>query len=209
MDLPDAPGSLAAFSALAMSGGVSNYKKGSKGKGKAKGKKRRRKDSGRTDGGNATERPSDPLPDIRRILLVDYLQPISTMLDACTVTRAPASNDSSGVAGTKGGQARAYDGTLADFMGLALVKHFASRLPRTLAALFEDFECHPPDSLAAALEGTLPNSSSHCAVIGGANEGGDDGGIEPCKESTTAKKSSVIQTALGLSTEGETASHLN
>lgn len=80
----------------------------------------------------------------------------------------------------KGFQSRAYDGTLADFMGLALVEHFAARLPRTLGALFEDFECHPPDALTAALTET-PTSAS-CAATGGAVAVGNEAGGGPSKE---------------------------
>jgi len=128
------------------------------GKGKkGKGKKRGRKGGGADTPGTPT-RPSDPLPDRRRTRLVDYLQPISTMLDACTFTKPPPLNeeDGGGDAKVDGGKAeggkgkgfqpRAYDGTLADFLGLALVEHFAARLPRTLAALFGSKE---EDAVAA------------------------------------------------------------
>lgn len=184
MDLPDAPESLEVFSSLAASkvGDTSGDAKKSKGKGKRK--KRKRKES-------APTRPSDPLPDCQRARLVDYLQPISTMLDACTVTKPPPvdDNDGGGAAGvdgdkvggkTKGSQSRAYDGTLSDFMGLALVEHFAERLPRTLGALFDDFECHPPDALTAALTGAP--SSTDCSVTGGTVAMGNEAGGGPSKE---------------------------
>ncbi|CAM9580439.1 unnamed protein product [Ectocarpus fasciculatus] len=85
MDLPETPDSLAAYSSLAAGEmGDPTDDKGRKSKGKGKRKKRKRK------GGPSTPaRPSDPLPDCRRMRLVDYLQPISTMLDACTVTKPP------------------------------------------------------------------------------------------------------------------------
>ncbi|CAM9540691.1 unnamed protein product, partial [Hapterophycus canaliculatus] len=170
MDLPETSVSQVAFSSLAgneASEATEDAKrkknKGSKDKGKGKKRKRGRKGSG-MDKVSSLTRPSDPLPDRRRTRLVDYLQPISTMLDACTVTNRPTADDSTGGAGgagdsaagsksnnKKGFQPRAYDGTLADFMGLALVEHFSPRLAATLGALFEDFECHPPDSLTAAL----------------------------------------------------------
>lgn len=183
MDLPETPASLAAFSSLA----AGEMRKGKKGKGKkGKGKKRRR-EGGKTDEPGAPTRPSDPLPDCRRTRLVDYLQPISTMLDARTVTNLPPLDDGSNGGGgsnvgckTRGFQSRAFDGTLADFMGLALVEHFASRLPRTLGALFEDFECHPPDALTAALTGA-PTSAS-CAATGGAVAVGSEAGGGPSKE---------------------------
>lgn len=183
MDLPETPESLAAFSSLA----AGEMRKSKKGKGKGKGKKRRR-EGGKTDESGTPIRPSDPLPDCRRARLVDYLQPISTMLDACTVTKPPPLLDDGATGGggskvgdkTKGFQSRAFDGTLADFLGLALVEHFASRLPRTLGALFEDFEYHPPDALTAALTGT-PRSVS-CASAGGANAAGNEAGGGPSKE---------------------------
>lgn len=169
MDLPETSDSLVAFSTLAAMETTENAKsKKSKGKGK---KRKRGRKGGPTDEPSAPTRPSDPLPDCRRTRLVDYLQPISTMLDACTVTKPPPADDNSrggaSVAGDsttgkkakKGFQSRAYDGTLADFMGLALVEHFAPRLAVTLGALFEDFECHPPDSLTAALAGTSTSDS--------------------------------------------------
>lgn len=183
MDLPEAPESLKAFSSLAASemgdsSGDANDSKSKKGKGKGKRKKRKRKESA-----PALTRPSDPLPDCRRTRLVDYLQPISTMLDACTVTRPPPVDDGGGGGASadgdkakgKGAQSRAYDGTLADFMGLALVEHFRDRLPRTLAALFDDFECHPPDALTAALTGTptrAGGSDTGSAVAAGSEAGG-------------------------------------
>lgn len=189
MDLPEAPeSSLKAFSSLAASemgdasGDASDSKsKKGKGKGKGKRKKRRRKET-------APTRPCDPLPDCRRARLVDYLQPISTMLDACTVTKPPQVDDGGGGGASadgekakgKGTQSRAYDGTLADFMGLALVEHFCERLPRTLAALFEDFERHPPDALTAALTGT-PTSAGG-ATAGGAVAAGSEAGGGPSKE---------------------------
>ncbi|CAN0327888.1 unnamed protein product, partial [Ectocarpus sp. 12 AP-2014] len=162
MDLPETPDSLVAFSSLAAGEmGDPTDDKGRKSKGKGKRKKRKRK------GGPSTPaRPSDPLPNCRRMRLVDYLQPISTMLDACTVTKPPPPTDDGGgtkvdgrVGKAKGFESRAYDGTLADFMGLALVEHFAARLPRTLGALFDDFECHPPDALTALLTGAPPSDS--------------------------------------------------
>lgn len=191
MDLPEAPESLQAFFSLAASemgdaSGDGNDSKSKKGKSKGKRKKRKRKDT-------APTRPSDPLPDCRRTRLVDYLQPISTMLDACTVTKPPPVDDGGGGDGTsadadkgkttgKGSQSRAYDGTLADFMGLALVEHFAERLPRTLAALFEDFECHPPEALTAALTGTGTPSSARCSAAGGAVAAGSEAGGGPSQE---------------------------
>lgn len=187
MDLPEAPESLNAFASLVASemgdaSGDASDGKGKRGKGKSKGKgkrkKRKRKEA-------APTRPSDPLPDCRRTRLVDYLQPISTMLDACTVTKPPPVDDGGGGASTdgdkaKGAQSRAYDGTLADFMGLALVEHFAERLPRTLSALFEDFERHPPDALTAALTGT--SSSAGRSATGGAVAAGNEAGGGPSKE---------------------------
>ncbi|CAN0477615.1 unnamed protein product [Ectocarpus sp. 12 AP-2014] len=167
MDLPETPDSLVAFSSLAageMGDPTDGKGRKSKGKGKGKGKRKKRK---RKDGPSTPARPSDPLPDCRRMRLVDYLQPISTMLDACTVTKpAPPTDDGGGtkvdggVGKTKGFESRAYDGTLTDFMGLALVEHFAARLPRTLGALFDDFECHPPDALTAVLTGAPPSDTS-------------------------------------------------
>lgn len=196
MDLPDAPSSLTAFSSLSASemgdaSGDANDSKSKKGKGKGKGKKRKRKES-------APIRPSDPLPDSRRARLVDYLQPISTMLDACTVTKPPPADDGgSGPSADgdkgKGSQSRAYDGTLADFMGLALVEHFAERLPRTLGALFEDFERHPPDALTAALTGT-PSSVS-CSVTGGAVAAGSEAGGGPSKEADSVVGGAPHETA--------------
>ncbi|CBJ27269.1 expressed unknown protein [Ectocarpus siliculosus] len=175
MDLPETPDSLVAFSALASGEmGDPTDDKGRKSKGKGKRKKRKRK-----GGPSIPARPSDPLPDCRRMRLVDYLQPISTMLDACTVTKPPPPPDDGGrakvdggVGKTKGFESRAYDGTLADFMGLALVEHFAARLPRTLGALFDDFECHPPDALTTVLTGAPPSDS--CLDTSGAiAEGGE------------------------------------
>lgn len=193
MDLPEAPASLAAFSALATSGTETldgDVRKNSKSKkGKGKGKRRARKGKG-ADESSAPVRPSDPLPDYRRTRLVDYLQPISTMLDACTVTTAPApttneDGDANGGARSGGGtsafQSRAYDGTLTDFLGLALVENFASRLPRTLAALFEDFECHPPNTLAAALAKTPATDGGIAEDTAGAL--GTGVGSEPSKGS--------------------------
>lgn len=193
MDLPEAPASLAAFSALATSGTETldgDVRKSSKNKkGKGKGKRRARKGKG-ADESPAPVRPSDPLPDSRRTRLVDYLQPISTMLDACTVTTAPAptpneDGDANGGARSGGGasvfQSRAYDGTLTDFLGLALVENFASRLPRTLAALFEDFECHPPNTLAAALAKTPAIDGGMAEDTAGAV--GNGVGSEPYKGS--------------------------
>lgn len=186
MDLPESPESLNAFSSLAASetgdasgdaiGGV----KSKKGKDKRKRRRRKEKES-------APKRPSDPLPACRRARLVDYLQPISTMLDACTVTKPPPVNDDGGGASAdgdkaKGSQSRAYDGTLADFMGLALVEHFAERLPRTLGALFEDFERHPPPALTAALTGT-PSSAGRLAT-GGAVAAGNEAGGGASKDET-------------------------
>ncbi|CAN0091694.1 unnamed protein product [Scytosiphon promiscuus] len=171
MDLPESSDSLVAFCSLAANETTDNDNaKTKKGKSK-KGKKKKRQRKGGGEGEPSTlKRPSDPLPDCRRTRLVDYLQPISTMLDACTVTKPPPPDDSSGGAGgagnstagdksNKGFQSRAYDGTLADFMGLALVEHFAPRLAATLGALFDDFECHPPDSLTAALAGGATSAS--------------------------------------------------
>lgn len=212
MDLPDTVESLAAFSALSTSGAEEASSdgrdgKGKKGKGKGKGKKRRCKGSG-TDDNGAPVRPCDPLPDGRRARLVDYLQPISTMLDACTVTRAPHGGGGrvdagGGSGGSKGFQSRAYDGTLADFMGLALVEHFALRLPRTLAALFEDFECLPPDALAGALSRTSP-SGSH-ATTGNTGGVGKDTGAQSGKESTAVvERASCV--AEELAAAGETSS---
>lgn len=177
MDLPETPDSLVAFSALAAGEmGDPIDDKGRKSKGKGKRKKRKRK-----DGPSTPARPSDPLPDCRRMRLVDYLQPISTMLDACTVTKPPPPPDDGGgtkvdggVGKTKGFESRAYDGMLADFMGLALVEHFAARLPRTLGALFDDFECHPPDALTAVLTGAPP-SDSCLDACGAIAEGGEVG----------------------------------
>lgn len=194
MDLPETPESAKAFSSLAASemgdasgdGKDGKDGKGKNGKGKGKGKRKRRQQKE-----SAPTRPSDPLPDCRRARLVDYLQPISTMLDACTVTSPPPVDDGSGGGGasvngdkvggkTKGSQSRAYDGTLADFMGLALVEHFAERLARTLGALFEDFERHPPDALTAALTGTL--TSAGCSATVGAVAAGNEAGGGPSKE---------------------------
>eukprot|EP00903_Cladosiphon_okamuranus_P005355 g5350.t1 len=194
MDLPEAPESLQAFLSLDASevgdaSGDGYDSKGKKGKGKGKRKKRKRKGKD-----TAPTRPSDPLPDCRRNRLVDYLQPISTMLDACTVTKPPPVDDGGGRGGGgtsadgdktkgtgKGSQSRAYDGTLADFMGLALVEHFAERLPRTLAALFEDFECHPPDALTAALMGTGTPSSTKRSETGGTFAAESEAGGGPYK----------------------------
>lgn len=195
MDLPDIPEALAVFAALATSraaaaGGEDDCShrggKGKKGKGKGKGKRKRK--GGGKDDDSAPIRPCDPLPAVRRMRLESLLQPISTMLDACTVTRAvPAAGDVGGAGGggddggtnaQSGGTAngfhvRAYDGTLADFMGFALVEHFASRLPRTLAALFEDFERHPPDLLTAALAAASCSApSGGCAAVAVAGDGG-------------------------------------
>lgn len=191
MDLPEAPASLAAFSCLATSGTDmvdGDVRKSSKNK-KRKGKGKRRPSKGKgADESSAPVRPSDPLPDNRRTRLVDYLQPISTMLDACTVTTVPAptieDGDANGVArsGGRAFKSRAYDGTLTDFLGLALVEHFASRLPRTLAALFEDFECHPPNTLAAALANTPTIDSGMALDTIGATDKGV--GSEPSKGSS-------------------------
>ncbi|CAM9648793.1 unnamed protein product, partial [Laminaria digitata] len=200
MDLPEAPASLAAFSALATSttetvdgNGRKNSKSKNGRKGKGKRKRRARKGSG-VDESSAPVRPSDPLPDSRRTRLVDYLQPISTMLDACTVTTAPAPTTNEGGDGNDGArsgggtssfQSRAYDGTLTDFLGLALVEHFASRLPHTLAALFEDFECHPPKTLAAALAETptIDGGGGVAVDTAGAAAGKEGVGSEPSKGS--------------------------
>lgn len=105
MDLPETPESLAAFSSLAASetgdaSGDAKHGKSKKGKGKGRGKKRRREGS-RTDESGAPTRPSDPLSDCRRTRLVDYLQPISTMLDACTVTKPPPLDDGANGAGAR------------------------------------------------------------------------------------------------------------
>lgn len=167
MDLPEAVESLPAFSALAANvhGGSGKSKKKKKKRNKKGKGKGRKLDGGETGEDSTPARPCDPLPDCRRAQLVDYLQPISTMLDARTITsRDPPPVDTGSeydAHGRNGSEApkvppsRAYDGTLADFMGLALVGHFARRLPRTLAALFDDFECHPPDKLASALAEAL------------------------------------------------------
>lgn len=190
MDLPETPESVTAFVALATSGtgqanGEAQPGKVKKGKGKGKGKKRRRKDSGDACEERAPVRPSDPLPDYRRTRLVDYLQPISTMLDACTVTGAPPADDGGCGGGTGNGfHSRAYDGTLSDFMGLSLVAHFASRLPRTLAALFEDFELHPPDALAATL-GESQGSDHQGPSRGGGGGTGEAAGSGPCREANS------------------------
>lgn len=207
MDLPEAPESLAAFSALAAGeeedgsgdakGGKSKKGRGKKGKGKGKKRGRKGGAGGADDKPETPKRPSDPLPDCRRTRLVDYLQPISTMLDACTFTKPPpldeGGDDGGGGGGDakvdggkagggrgKGFQPRAYDGTLADFLGLALVEHFAARLPRTLAALFEDFECHPPEVLTAAL--TETPTTTGCTAAGGAAATGNDAGGGGSKE---------------------------
>lgn len=184
MDLPETPQSLTAFTALATSGtgkanGEPRSSKGKKGKGK--GKRRRRRDSDACEE-QAPVRPSDPLPDYRRARLVDYLQPISTMLDACTVTEAPPADDGGGGAAS-GFSSRAYDGTLSNFMELSLVAHFASRLPRTLSALFDDFERHPPDALAAALDDT--QGSEHQGPSRGAGGVGETAGAGCCREADT------------------------
>ena len=209
MDLPEAPASLAAFSALATSGTETvdgDVRKSSKKK-KGKGKARARKGSG-ADESSAPVRPSDPLPAYRRTRLVDYLQPISTMLDACTVTTASApitnedadANSASRSGGTSAFQSRAYDGTLTDFLGLALVEHFASRLPRTLAALFEDFECHPPNTLAAALAKTPTIEGGMAVDTAGAAGKGE--GSEPSKGSSAGVESGS-RTAEDPSTSGK------
>lgn len=192
MDLPETPQSLTAFTALATSGtgkanGEPRSSKGKKSKGKGKGKKRRRRDSDAREE-QAPVRPSDPLPDYRRTRLVDYLQPISTMLDACTVTGAPPADDGGGGVNGGGGAAngfnsRAYDGTLSDFMELSLVAHFASRLPRTLSALFDDFERHPPDTLVAALDDT--QGSEHQGPSREAGGVGEAAGAGCCREADT------------------------
>lgn len=208
MDLPETPNSLAAFASLAAGEmGDLTDDKGRKSKGKGKRKKRKRK-----DGPSTPARPSDPLPDCRRMRLVDYLQPISTMLDACTVTKPPPPPDDSGgtnvdggVGKTKGFEFRAYDGTLSDFMGLALVEHFATRLPRTLGALFEDFECHPPDALTAVLTGAPP--SDGCVDTGGAIAGGGEVGQASSKGTDDMHGGSHAAAAgkLSSSTAGQTA----
>ncbi|CAM9348633.1 unnamed protein product [Ascophyllum nodosum] len=165
MDLPDTPESIAVFTSLEASGrdkmmddagaGGDDSKSG---KVKGKGKKRRRK-SKKQDQTGAPVRPSDPLPDHRRARLVDLLQPISTLLESRTIVGARFASDEGAAeavavgGGTNGSRSRAYDGTLADFMGLALVKNFGPQLPRTLLALYEDFEYHPPDALAAMVAG--------------------------------------------------------
>ena len=215
MDLADAPESLAAFSVLAAcetEGGGGGDAKGGKSK-KGKGKKGKK---GKKGGRKASppERPSDPLPDCRRTRLVDYLQPISTMLDACTFTKPPPPLDDGGGDGGgganvgggraaggkgKGFQPRAYDGTLADFLGLALVEHFAARLPRTLSALFEDFECHPPEALAAALAGTT--TIVGCTAAGGAVADGNGAGGGGSKEADTV----VAGASCGPPAEGRSA----
>lgn len=185
MDLADTPESTAAFAALARSGtGSSNEegdrsgksKKGKDKKGKKGKRKKKARGGGCSDRDSAPVRPADPLPDARRARLESYLQPISTMLDACTVMRAPppssdidnngnrtslgggSDRGSGGGSTTNGFHPRAYDGTLADFMELALVEHFASKLPRTLLALFDDFERDPPDSLTALAKASLNTS---------------------------------------------------
>lgn len=191
MDLPDTPETLEVFSALATSRTGTdetpddNEDTGSKDKGKKKKKKKRKRKRAKDDD-SAPIRPCDPLPTARRTRLESFLQPISTMLDACTVTRAvPPAGDVGGGGGGDGGtnaqsgggvvangfHPRAYDGTMADFMGLGLVEHFAARLPRTLAALFEDFERHPPETLMAALASasaasTSATAESSCAPSG-------------------------------------------
>lgn len=158
MDLPDNPESAAVFSALEASGRdkIAGESRAEKGKGKGKGKRRRRKDGGQKQTG-APQRPSDPFPDHRRARLVDLLRPISTLLDTHAIVDAPLVRDGAAAEGSGGGtdrsRSRAYDGTIADFMGFALTENFAPRLPRTLVALFEDFEYHPPDALFRALEG--------------------------------------------------------
>lgn len=213
MDLPDIPEAVAAFSALATAGaGGKNLgdkdNKEEKGKGKAN-RKRKRKSGGGKDKDSDPIRPSDPLPDARRTRLGSFLQPISTMLDSCTVTRAtiPA-GDGAGGAGNGGrgvnssrnevtnasNSSRAYDGTLADFMGLALVEHFASRIPRTLSALFDDFERLPPDSLTAA----LTKSSTRAPSDGGTMVGltGGEGDITGEEETAGKEVADVVEPAL-------------
>lgn len=154
MDLPDTPESAAFFSCLEASGRDKTV--GESRGGKGKGKRRRRKDGGQEQTG-AAQRPSDPLPGHRRARLVDLLRPISTLLDAHAIVDAPPVRDGAAGEGNGGGtdrlRSRAYDGTIADFMGIALTENFAPRLPRTLVSLFEDFEYHPPDALLRALEG--------------------------------------------------------
>lgn len=200
MDLLEAPESVAAFSALAASagqdaddGGRSSKGKKGKWKRKGKGKKRGRKGGGQ-DGDSGAARPSDPLPACTRARLVDFLQPISTMLDARTVTRAPSTDDGGAVNGGGGGnggsQSRAYDGTLADFMSLALVEHFQVPLPKTLVALFDDFEYHPPDALAAALGGTLSGGGD--AAAGSDRKSGTDIDVGAQRGKDTKKEETAM-----------------
>lgn len=161
MGLPDTPESRAAFAALARSGAGCDGggKDGKKSKKSKKKRKQKQESRGAESGDGAPVRPVDPLPDARRNLLESYLQPISTMLDACTIM--PAQSSTGDTAKSGDGRAtnletRAFNGTLADFMTLALVEHFATRLPRTLLALFDDFERPPPDALTAALSEASP-----------------------------------------------------
>lgn len=175
MDLPDAPQNAAVFSALEASGRdkIVGASRAGKGKGKGKGKRRRRKDSGQEQTG-AAHRPSDPLPDHRRARLVDLLRPISTLLDAHAIVDSPLAKDGAAGEGNRGGtdrlRSRAYDGTIADFMGFALTKYFAPRLPRTLVSLFEDFEYHPPDLLLKMLEGGFGAKEGEGKDVGDSND---------------------------------------
>ncbi|CAM9379691.1 unnamed protein product, partial [Choristocarpus tenellus] len=187
-----------------------------KGKGKGKGKnkvkstrKGKGKGKGRSDRTDAEEEeeddiwswvgewgwPSDPLPALHQRRLEEYLQPISTILDAGTLTEEVQSLGAVGstVSTTRNNNSlRACNGTLGEFLEFGLADNFSSSLPRTLEGLFEELERPQPNALVEALADLSGGPILGPGVGEGGSQGGGVGTAGDASKAVTAMGGAVI-----------------